>query len=101
MPKTADRGITVFEAANDDLKEIYVAWTRLPIHQAIGELGDEPPAVIAHWKPRRQRISYRSLEFDQSTDSARAFIARHLRKRLPEGWKFVLDPDARDPSAPR
>jgi hypothetical protein len=101
MPKAADRGITVFEAANDDLKEVYVAWTRLPIFQAIAELGEEPPPTIAHWKPRRQRISFRSLEFDQSVEAARAFIVHRVRKRLPEGWKYVIDPSSREPSAPR
>lgn len=82
--------ITVFEAANSDLKEIYVVWTARSVFEAMGALDKRPPAAIAHWRPSKQRIDFRSLEFKLNEDEARAFIARHATKQLQSGWKYII-----------
>lgn len=83
-------GITVFEAVNEQLKEIYVTWTSLPIFEAMAEIGRRPPAAIAHWRPERERISFRSLEFDLTEAAARALIARRSARRPADGWKYLV-----------
>lgn len=87
----SDRTVTVFEAANDDLKEIYVTWTGRPIFEAMADLGAHPPAAISHWRPPQQHVSFRSLEFGLTEQSARLFIARRVAKSLPDGWRYVVE----------
>jgi hypothetical protein len=50
----APRHATVFGTANEDLKEAYVAWTSLPIFQAIANLGKHLPSLPGYQKPHRQ-----------------------------------------------
>lgn len=87
------RDITVFEAVNNELKEIYVTWTVKPIFEAMADLGKKLPSTISHWRPDRQQINFRSLEFKLASESARAFIARHTAKPWPAEWKYLLGPD--------
>ncbi|MDO8757634.1 MAG: hypothetical protein Q7J64_06470 [Elusimicrobiota bacterium] len=86
-----DRHVIVFEAANDDLKEVYVAWTSRPIFQAKAELDARPPSVITHWHPQHQNIAFRSLEFNLPEVEAQAFITRLVAKHLSDGRKYVTD----------
>lgn len=88
MPK---RLFTVFEAANEDLQEIYVTLTRVSIVEAMLEFGVEPPPALGHWKMAQHRIKFQSLEFDLTEAAARSFAAWYVSKRPPSGWKFVLD----------
>lgn len=92
---TPKRSITVFEAVNEDLKEVYVTWTSRPIFEAMSDLGKEPPKILSHWKTTRHRVTFRSLEFDLSEELARAFIARHASKQLQSGWRYILDSPAK------
>lgn len=80
-----DRHVIVFEAANADLKEVYVAWTSRPIFQAMAELDARRPSVITHWHPQHQNIAFRSLEFNLPEDEAQAFITRLVAKHLSDG----------------
>jgi hypothetical protein len=89
MPAVHD--VTVFEAVNNDLKEIYVASTAKQIFEAIADLGKQMPAAISHWRPTRHQINFRSLEFKLSAEAARTFIARHTARPWPEGWKYIVD----------
>lgn len=95
MPKHSGmapgRKVTVFEAANDDLKEVYVTWTCRPIFEAMADLGAHPPAAISRWRPPQQRVSFRSLEFGLTEQSARVFIVRRVAKSLPDGWRYVVE----------
>lgn len=50
-----------------------------------------PPPVIAHWRPDRQHVSFRSLEFQLSEEDARAFVSRHIATPLPDRWKYIFD----------
>lgn len=83
--------LTVFEAVNNDLKEIYVTATPKPIFQAVAELGKRLPSVISHWRPDRHQINFRSLEFHQSREQADSFIKRHAARPWPAGWKYLVD----------
>lgn len=80
---------TVFEAVNNDRKEIYISWTFLPISRAMADMKKRRPATISHWRPARESITLRSLAFESSEVHARAYIVRHLAKPLPKGWKYV------------
>jgi hypothetical protein len=89
MPAVHD--VTVFEAVNNDLKEIYVASTTKQIFEAMSDLGKQLPAAISHWRPKGHSINFRSLEFHMSAEAARAFIARHTARPWPEGWKYIVE----------
>lgn len=81
---------TVYEAANNELKEIFVTLTNSSIFDSMGALGKHLPSAIAHWKPERQHIHFRSLAFDLKAEDAQDFIARHVAKRVP-GWKYLVE----------
>ncbi len=83
-------GFTVFEAVNNDLKEIFVTATKKPIFEAMAELGKNPPPLISHWRTDREQINFRSLEFDLSREEADEFIKRHTAKPWPAGWSYVV-----------
>lgn len=87
----AVRDVTIFEAVNTELKEIYVARTSKQIFEAIADLGKRLPPAISHWRPDRHQINFRSLEFKLSAEAARAFIVRHTARPWPEGWKYIVD----------
>lgn len=89
----AVRDVTVFEAINNDLKEIYVTWPNKQVFESIADLGRNLPTEIRHWRPDRHQINFRSLEFKLSEESARAFIARHTAKPWPNDWKYLLGSD--------
>lgn len=85
------RSITVFEVANDELKEVYLTWTSRPIFEAMCDFGAAPPKLVSHWKTEKQHINFRSLEFDLTKELARDFISRHAAKQRQSGWKYILD----------
>lgn len=90
----AAKRFTVFEAANSNLKEIYVASTSMAIVEAMAAIARELPPPIAHWDPERQHIQFRSLEFDLTREEAEAFIKR-CTAMTPTGWKCFVDQPSR------
>ena len=89
--RAGDCALTIFEAVNNDPKEIYVTATPKPIFEAMADLGKRLPSVIAHWHPDRHQINFRSLEFDQSREAADSFIKRYTARPWPAGWKYLVD----------
>jgi hypothetical protein len=89
------RRFTVFEAANADLREIYLTATAKAIFEAMADFARDLPPVIAHWKPEGQHIEFRSLEFDLTDDEAQSFIKRRLAKAAPADWKYLLEAPSR------
>lgn len=83
-------GFTVFEAVNNDLKEIYVTGTKKPIFEAMAEFGTHPPSMISHWRTNREQMTFRSLEFELSLEQAEEFIKRHTAKPWPAGWSYIV-----------
>lgn len=94
-----DSRLTVFEADNEDLREVYITSTSMSIYEAMAEFERSLPAPVRHWKPERQHIHFRSLEFDLSKDQAADFIKRRMAQPTPAGWKLIVDAPARTRAA--
>lgn len=88
MSKPPKDRYTVFEAVNEDLKEIFIGKTRLPMFEAIELLRRSPPPALRHWAMNRW-IFFRSLEFGLEREAARELIARRAGG-IPEGWRSIL-----------
>lgn len=86
LSRAGDRAFTIFEAVNNDLKEIYVTAPARPIFDAMADLGKRLPSAISHWRPDKQQINFRSLEFNQSREKAASFIERHTAKPCGPQW---------------
>lgn len=80
--------VTVFEAVNETLSELYVGSTELSVHDLIARNAARPPAEIAHWGPEH-RVDYRSLEFGLEPASARDFIVNYAAA-LAKGARRVI-----------
>jgi hypothetical protein len=75
-----------------DLKEIFVTLTARSIFESMGDLlKKRRPRFLAHWRPEKQHIEFRSLEFQLTEQEARTFIAQRIAKRLPSNWKYILE----------
>ena len=92
LSKPNPERFTVFEASNEDLNEIYITATTLPIFQAMAQLANKLPAPIAHWRPERQHVNFRSLEFDLPKEAALEFIQRYIARPLTGNWKYFFEP---------
>lgn len=75
----------VYELANPDLREVFVATTTEDLGSELSRNRNAPPAAIAHW-PLEYRRSLRVLDGFLDPDEAE----RHLREyRPPEGYRLV------------
>lgn len=88
--------ITVFEAANDTLKEVYVGTTSLLIDQVIRGFQVNPPRAAKHWK-KDQRILFRCVEYSIAIKDAAAFIEAYIRSDALKGWKVLREIPANNP----
>jgi hypothetical protein len=80
--------VTVFEAANDTTKELYVGVTSLFIDAVIRSHYRRPPREIAHWA-REHQISYRCVEYAMPRDAASEFVKNYTQSTAVKGWKTV------------
>ncbi|MBI3299276.1 MAG: hypothetical protein HYZ75_14000 [Elusimicrobia bacterium] len=93
MPSLPDGGslsgahlVTVFEAVNTDLKEVYVATTQL-LSDALGkDFLARPPKAVAHWMPEH-RVLFRCIEYSIAVSDAEAFIDHYSKSDILVGWK--------------
>jgi hypothetical protein len=90
-----DTHFTVFEAANEELKEIYITSTSSAIYEAMADFARSLPAVVRHWKPERHHIHFRSLEFELSKEQAAEYIKRRMGQLQPVGWRLIADAPTR------
>lgn len=86
----------VFEAINDQLQEIFVGASELPVFAMIQRLRDRPPKAIAHWNMKL--AEFRSLQFDLTEDDARRFIRGWVKRTLPRGWRYLTEKTPADRS---
>lgn len=83
---------TVFEAENTDLSESYLGATQSPIFETMAQLSRSLPVAIRHWRPDKQRVNFRSLEFNLTKDAARVYITDYVSTRAHSGWKYFVEP---------
>jgi hypothetical protein len=84
--------LTVFEAFNDCLKEIYISATIEPMFLAMARIAKYPPSAIRHWDASRHR-RFQSVAFHLTGSQAGRLIK--LRLEAPrDGWARLTDRDA-------
>ena len=79
--------VTVYEAANETLKEVYLESSQLPISQIARFLRSDPPPRLSHWRPEHL-VQYRAVATLPKRD-AEAFIARYAESGAPAGWRVL------------
>lgn len=80
--------VTVYEAVNEALREI---WVGLSMH-LIGEIESRLRArkELSHWKPS-DRVSVRVVEYSMPMRDARDFVRRYELARANAGWTIISD----------
>lgn len=79
--------VTVYEAVNETLKEVYLESSQLPISQIARFLRSDPPPELSHWRPEH-RVHYRPVATLPRRD-AEAFIARYADSGAFFGWRVL------------
>jgi elongation factor P hydroxylase len=87
------RNYAVFEIVNADLKEIYVGSTNRAIFEIARGFHRAPPESIKHWNFAGVE-TVRSIEFGLGAEDARAFVTNYIGTELPDGWRFIHEPNA-------
>jgi hypothetical protein len=82
--------ITVFEASNDILKELYIGTTSQPIEKLEKDHKTQPPSAIAHWRPNH-KVVYRTVESNLSPTDAAPFAKGYAAAVEKMGWRAIVD----------
>lgn len=82
--------MTVFEATNDTLREVYIGTTERLMERLVDEFERRPPARTAHWD-KAHRIGFRCVEYAIPASDARAFIDNYASSEALSGWKILRD----------
>lgn len=86
MAKKISARFTVFEVINERRNEVYVGATNKQIFDVLAAL-DHPKGPLEGWS--RQSVRLVSLSFGLTRAEAAAFIARHVARGLPRGWRYL------------
>lgn len=83
-----DRRVTIFEAVNRTLQEVYVGMTEEGLQRAMARHRSSPPSQISHWRADHA-VEHCSVELNLAASRAEEFIAAHVRKIARPGWKIL------------
>jgi hypothetical protein len=80
----SEKRVTVYEAVNETLQEIYVGTA------ASGSSAYRAAAspATSHWKPN-DAVSYRSVHFGLAPSHAEDFVRDHALTLARPGWKIL------------
>jgi hypothetical protein len=82
--------VSVYEAVNDTLKEIYLGTSNLLSEQLVRDFASSPPAPVAHWTAG-QRIVVNIVEYSIPAGDAERFIAHYASSAASAGWKTLRE----------
>lgn len=85
---------TVFEATNENLKEIFLGTagaTDFVLEHLVASHRALPPAGIAHWNYGEHKINYRVIETDLSETDVGGFVDGYARSALRTGWALITE----------
>ncbi len=82
--------VSVFEAVNDTVKEIYLGTTTLLSDQLAAQFPRTPPPATAHWESRH-RVFVKVVEYSIPLKDARAFIDHYADSAAAAGWKVLKE----------
>lgn len=80
--------MTVFEAVNETLREVFVGATEHPFDRGIDEFRSRPPRAVAHWR-MGERLSFRCVEHEVPSHDAERFIDGYAQSDALRGWKIL------------
>lgn len=80
--------VSVYEAANDTLKEVYVGITTLLMERLVKGFQTSPPPAVACWK-RKHRVLFRIVRYIIPYRKAAPFIRAYLQSGSLAGWKVL------------
>ena len=82
--------LTVYEAANDALRELYIGVTAKDLRQATLDFAAAPPRAIAHWRADPPKaLRYLASGLDKA--EVRAFVDGYVRQPLLKTWTVIRD----------
>jgi hypothetical protein len=80
--------VTVYEARNPDLREIYLGTTTFLSERLVAEFAAHPPNPIRHWKPEHL-ADVRCIVYAIPGAEARGFIRKYSRDRRRRSWRVL------------
>lgn len=80
--------MTVFEAVNETLREVFVGTTDHLFDRLIDEFRACPPRAVAHWSAG-ERLSFRCVEYAVPNQDAERFIDGYAQSDALKGWKVL------------
>lgn len=80
--------MTVFEAVNETLREVFVGATDHGFDRGIDEFRACPPRAVAHWGPGA-RLSFRCVECAVPDRDAERFIDGYAQSDALRGWRVL------------
>ena len=83
--------VTVYEAINETLKEVYVGTTSLFIDQLGARFLTRLPPNVAHWRADHN-ILYHAVEYAIYRRDAAEFIDRYAKSASLETWRVFTGP---------
>jgi hypothetical protein len=82
---------SIFEAANETLKEFFIGVTTASLDQLEAGHRAVPPAPVSHWDFSAHRIVYREVEHDLPGKDSRPFIDGYVQSIEKNGWKVITE----------
>lgn len=80
--------VTVYEARNPALHELYLGTTSLLSERLVQEFSANPPRSIRHWQPEH-RSHVRCIVYAIPGAEARGFIRKYSRDKRRRSWRVL------------
>lgn len=82
--------VSVYEAVNDGLKEIYLGTTTLLSDQLVSQFQRTRPSVVAHWKGEH-KVYINIVEYSIPMRDVESFISHYSSSAASAGWKTLRE----------
>lgn len=86
LPATGGTLVSIYEAINDSLKEVYLGKTT---HAGVTDAGrflQALPRAVSHWEPSHA-VTVRIVESSLKKDDAGAFLRHYAASLVDAGWR--------------
>lgn len=94
-----DQRVSVYEAINETLKEIFVGMTYEGMHKVLTRHRSKGPPEICHWKADHA-VNYLSIQPNMAASHAADFAAAHALSVQRPGWKVIVGAQPRPTAQP-
>ncbi|MBI5202720.1 MAG: hypothetical protein HY925_14100 [Elusimicrobia bacterium] len=80
--------VTVFEASNETLRELYVGTTTHLVEVLTRLFLERPPARVSHWRSTH-RISIRCVDYSVAVHDVDDFLEAYAASEALKPWKVI------------